>query len=532
MKKAIKRTAAAAVLISTLLTSAESEAKDYTKNVNVFMGSNSSAQCNPAAIRPFGMISPGPFNWDCPSGYQSRGEELRGFNHTHLQGTGCGSYGVVLVLPTVGNKEMGTRVKCPRQNQSAEPGYYSAKIQDMDIKAEMTATKRSAIHRYTFPQSNTARILIDTSQGVRYNSDSEMYGRVQQVSKTELSGDVTTTAWGTHTTYFHIEFSKPVKFTEKAKQGGYVSFATKANEQVFLKLGISYVSAENAKLNLTTEIEHWDFDKIRNEAKKEWNSQLSKIDIEGGTADQQAIFYSSLYHLMFHPQLTSDVNNQYRGLDGSIHTADTYNHYSVLSTWDTFRAAHPLYTLLNPDVQLDIIKTMIDDYKDSGWGPRWKLGTKEVFCMPGSWADVIIPDAYLKVLLNSTLKQHGILFTKMLPLTKINTDVVDATIWLTTSSTDMLNTRPISMLQKLLNTHTVISMLLSLPKHLAKKIRYQFSQNALLTTRTCGILKQASSAEKTKTATGVIRTTSILQCLLEKEIMTTVKVMRGIGHGM
>jgi predicted alpha-1,2-mannosidase len=375
----------------------ESRAGSYVDRVNVFLGSASSAQCSPAAIRPFGMISPGPMNRPgAPCGYNNNIKELIGFNHTHLQGTGCGSYGVLVLLPVTGEKELGTTVHCPANKQSAEPGYYKAVIDEMKIAAEMTCTKRAAIHRYTFPESDSARVLVDLSQGVKYTGKGDVTGKLVRHGDRALSGHVNTTAWGEHSTWFYMEFSKPFELADRGEKGGMVSFATEEGEALHIKVGISYVSADNAKQNLQAEIPGWDFDGIRKAAAKEWEAQLAKFEVKCGTPDQQVNFYTAVYHAMFHPQLASDVNHEYRGLDGKVHRTDGHNHYTVLSTWDTFRAAHPLYTLVTPDLQLDVIKTMLDDFRDSGWGPRWKLGPKEVFCMPGSWADVIIPDAYVK----------------------------------------------------------------------------------------------------------------------------------------
>ena len=394
----IKKTLLALIAIALLATQMVA-ATDYTERVNLFLGTASSAQTSPAAILPFGMISPGPFNQPkAPCGYNNRIKELIGFNHTHLQGTGCGSYGLVVMLPTTGNQELGTKVIVPAAKQWAEPGYYKAVIDEMDITAEMTCTKRVAIHRYAFPESDSARVSVDLSQGINWagHKPGSMDGAMRQVNPTTLSGVAHTTAWREHSVYFHMVFSKPVSFTDKAEQGGYVSFATEDGEALLVKVGISYVSEVNAKLNLNTELAHWDFDAVRQEAKAEWNQQLSKIDAQGGTPDQQANFYSALYHLMFHPQTFNDVNNEYLGMDGKVHKTAGHNHYSVLSLWDTFRAAHPLYTLINPDVQLDVVKTMLDDYRDSGWGPKWKLANKETSIMPGTWADVVIPDAYMK----------------------------------------------------------------------------------------------------------------------------------------
>ncbi len=386
-------------LLCVALAQVAAAAVDYTDRVNVFLGTNSAAQCSPVAIRPFGMISPGPLNSPhSPSGYQSRIKDLIGFNHTHLQGTGCGSYGLVVMLPTTGNQELGTTVEVPESRQSGEPGYYKAVIDSMDITAEMTCTKRAAIHRYTFPQSDSARVLIDLSKGVNWarHKRGSMDGAMRQESLTTLSGVAHTTAWREHSTYFCMEFSKPVTFTDKGEQGGYASFTTSEGEALLVKVSISYVSEANAKLNLQTELDHWDFDAVRAEASAEWNLQLAKIDAQGGTPDQQINFYTALYHLMFHPQTFNDVNGEYLGMDGKVHRTDGHTHYSVLSLWDTFRAAHPLYTLINPDVQLDVIKTMLDDYRDSGWGPKWKLANKDTQIMPGTWCDVVIPDSYIK----------------------------------------------------------------------------------------------------------------------------------------
>ena len=394
----IKKTLLALIAIALLATQMVA-ATDYTERVNLFLGTASSAQTSPAAILPFGMISPGPFNQPkAPCGYNNRIKELIGFNHTHLQGTGCGSYGLVVMLPTTGNQELGTKVIVPAEKQWAQPGYYKAVIDEMGITAEMTCTKRAAIHRYAFPESDSARVSVDLSQGINWagHKPGSMDGAMRQVNPTTLSGVAHTTAWREHSVYFHMVFSKPVSFTDKEEQGGYVSFATEDGEALLVKVGISYVSEVNAKLNLNSELAHWDFDAVRQEAKAEWNQQLSKIDAQGGTPDQQANFYSALYHLMFHPQTFNDVNNEYLGMDGKVHKTAGHNHYSVLSLWDTFRAAHPLYTLINPDVQLDVVKTMLDDYRDSGWGPKWKLANKETSIMPGTWADVVIPDAYIK----------------------------------------------------------------------------------------------------------------------------------------
>ncbi|MGA0900976.1 MAG: GH92 family glycosyl hydrolase [Luteolibacter sp.] len=386
------------LVATTLLCSLSFSSADPVDEVNVFLGSDSSAQCSPAAIRPFGMISPGPFNQpEAPCGYSHRVKQVLGFNHTHLQGTGCGSYGVITLLPVSGARDLGFKAKSSPDKRSGEPGYFKAELDDEGITAEMTCTKRAAIHRYSYPENaKKHRVLLDLSQAILYTGKGEFDGEVKPVGDRALEGYARTTAWGEHKTWFFMEFNTPIKFEGKGKKGAIIDVMGDPKKPVLVKLGISYVSEKNARENLQAEIPGWDFDGVKADARKEWNQKLSKLAIEGGTPDQRVNFHTAHYHALFHPQLASDVNGEYRGLDSKVRKTAGHNHYTVLSTWDTFRAAHPLYTLIEPELQLDVIKTIIDDYKDSGWGPRWKLAYKEVFCMPGTWCDIIIPDAYIK----------------------------------------------------------------------------------------------------------------------------------------
>lgn len=397
-------------------------------SVNVFIGSDSSAHCSPAAIRPFGMISPGPFNLpSTPSGYAHRVKTLIGFNHTHLQGTGCGSYGVITLLPVSSAKELGAVVKSSPEKRSGEPGYFKAELDEEGITAEMTCTKRAAIHRYSFPEGAKARrVLLDLSRAILfYAGKGDSDGEVAAVGDRALQGYARTTAWGEHKTWFYMEFNKPFRFEKKSGKGAILDFASDDKSPVLVKLGISYVSEKNACENLQAEISGWDLDAVRADARKDWNEKLSKLAVEGGTRDQRVNFHTAHYHALFHPQLANDVNGDYRGLDGNVRKVAGHNHYSVLSTWDTFRAAHPLYTLIEPELQLDVIKTMIDDYKDSGWGPRWKLAYKEVFCMPGTWCDVIIPDAYIKGIRGFDTEAAWALIEKNATVEGRRTDVKD-----------------------------------------------------------------------------------------------------------
>jgi predicted alpha-1,2-mannosidase len=373
---------------------ASDSASNPADEVNMFFATNSSAQCPLTAARPFGMVSPGPINNPgSPSGFKSGLDYILGFNHTHLQGTGRPGYGVITILPTNGDHSFRARSSYSQDKVKACPGYVKMELETFGITAEMTATLRTAFHKYTFPESGSSRILIDCSLAT-IRLEKPTYGDVEQENSRELSGYATSTVWATNTTWFYMEFSKPVVFTDDSIHGGYVSFNTADREEVLVKVGISYVSSEQAKKNMNAEIPGWNFEAVRESAYEEWNSELSKIEITGGSRDQRAIFYSALYRSLFHPQLTSDVDGSYRGMDEKVHRATDHGHYSVLSTWDTFRAEHPLINMLRPDVALDVVKTMLDDYQQSGWTPKWKLAYKENSCMPGAWACLIIPESY------------------------------------------------------------------------------------------------------------------------------------------
>jgi predicted alpha-1,2-mannosidase len=365
-------------------------AKDPVDSVNPFIGTGGDMQHNhagstsPAAVLPFGMISPGADTGEGP-GYVYGSNQIRRFSHTRLSGVGAQAYLQVKLMPTTGNKEVGSPQSYSRfshDNETAAPGYYRVLLSDYQIDAEVTCTKRAAIHRYTFPSSDSARILLPNHT-------------VTQVSDTEIQGYDRSDAFGPNDTYFCMIFSKPFSSFKSVPEGAYVSYSTVAGEKIQVRVGISYVSSEQAKLNLEKEIPDWNFDGVRAAARAEWNKNLGRIEIAGGTGAQQTIFYTALYHALWHPQLESDVNGQYRGMDGKVHTAD-HGVYTVLPMWDAFRAKFPLLLLIRPDVQLDVVKTIIDDFKQTGQTPIWKLAYKETNCMIGTHSDPVIVDAYAK----------------------------------------------------------------------------------------------------------------------------------------
>lgn len=328
---------------------------------------------------------------DSCSGYHYNDTSILGFSHVHLSGTGIGAYGLLRFMPMIGNSSSEVKSNFSHSREVAYPGYYKVYLDTFNITAEMSATKRTAFHRYTFPKSNITKVLVDTTHAI----GGEARGEVNLISENGINGYVTSNARKNHTIFFHAQFEKKFLF-ENTSEGAYLVYSTEENDSLQIKVGVSFVSTDQAKLNLNEENNHWNFTKVKDDALKEWNDTLNKIEVTGGTYDQRMTFYSALYHCMYHPQLFSDVNGLYLGIDGKIHNATGYNHYTVLSLWDTFRAEHPLLLLLRPDVQLDVVKTLIADFDDSRWLPQWKLANQELKVMIGTHADSIITDSYVK----------------------------------------------------------------------------------------------------------------------------------------
>lgn len=358
------------------------------------------------------MVYPGPETdpdattdgrhiWENCSGYNYGDTYLSGFAHTHMSGTGAQSYGEVLIMPTLGEKTLGARSTFSHQNEQAEPGYYKVKLDSDNITEEMTCTKRAAIHKLTFPQSNKARILVDNTHIIS-GGNANGTGSCSAVNAHEITGYVDNGAWVPHRVYFYMYSSKAFSFAPvgtNGASGGYMDFPTQANEAVYLRVGISYVSSSNAKANIDAEIPSSDkatFNKIRRAARDEWKNLLGKIEVSGGTSDQQKEFYTALYHTCVQPQTVNDVNGQYKDLNGQVYTNTKNNHYSVLSLWDTFRAVHPLYSLIKQDVQLDVVRSMLDTYKNCGRLPIWPCATGETWSMNGSHADAVIAETVAK----------------------------------------------------------------------------------------------------------------------------------------
>ncbi|MFV9552044.1 GH92 family glycosyl hydrolase [Algibacter sp. PT7-4] len=402
------------------------EVKTPADYVDVFIGTKSPGHTYPGPTLPFGMVQLGPdtrndhTSWPACAGYDYTDTSIFGFTHTHLSGTGVPDLGDILLMPTTGkiqttagnaeNTETGYRSKFNHKNETATPGYYSVLLDDYNVKAELTTTLRTGLHRYTFPKANATHIILDLE-----HRDPVVEAEFNIISDTEISGYRRSKAWaGNQRQYFVAKFSKPFmsyevlhgnttssegKTFNNKKIIAALNFDT-SNSEVLVQVALSAVSIEGAKKNLEAEFANWDFDKVKNDAKDIWNKSLSKIVITDSNEDKKEIFYTSLYHSLLTPNLYSDVNGKYRGMDDEIHTADGFNNYTVFSLWDTFRGLHPLLTIVEPDITRDIVVTLQKKYEQFGELPMWELAANDTRCMIGYHAVSVMADAYVKGITN------------------------------------------------------------------------------------------------------------------------------------
>ena len=417
-KTLLNSMAALAVGISVTLCTGASPV-DYAKPL---IGTGDPGHTFPGATVPFGMVQVSPDTrdgtWQGCSGYVYADDSLLGFSHNHLSGTGCPDLGNILLLPTVGELKLepgkklgeGYRTRFSHDQETAHPGFYSVYLPEHGIKVELTATARAALHRYTFPASTNAHVLLDLAHGIG-NPCTEALVTVE--NKQTVSGYRKSVGWGGDKAfYFVMEFSRPFNATGIRINGNDVvtlatpgtnliahfDFSTKAGEKILVRVGLSTVSVEGARNNLKTEMTNWNFDAVAASASAQWNQVLGTIQVS--SRDQQFLetFYSALYHVNLTPTLLSDVDGQYRGPDQQVHRTDGFDYYTELSLWDTFRAEHPLLTLVQPGRVNDFVKTMLAHYQIFGQQalPVWANGGKETWCMIGNHSIPVITDAYQK----------------------------------------------------------------------------------------------------------------------------------------
>lgn len=369
----------------------------FTQFVNPYIGTGGHGHVFLGANVPFGAVQLGPTQitrgWDWCSGYHYSDSLIIGFGHMHLSGTGIGDLGDIAFLPTFDAKTYTERFS--HDAEYVRPGYYTVRLADSKILVELTATQRAGMHRYTYPLSSKQPLLkLNLKQGIGWDKMTKC--QLTQENPTTVSGYRLSEGWAKdQRVYFVAEFSRAVKLQEmQADSVGVFSFDD-ATKPLLVRVGISAVSVDNAKANLRAEIKDWNFDRVAQEADAAWNDELGKIKVETSNLDDKTIFYTGLYHTMTAPSVFSDVNGQYRGSDGKIYQGDFVN-YTTLSLWDTYRAAHPLMTIIHPEKQRDIAQTFLHIFQQQGKLPVWHLVGNETDCMVGNPGIPVLADIVLK----------------------------------------------------------------------------------------------------------------------------------------
>ena len=416
----------------------ELASENLTKFVNIAIGTGGHGHTYPGATVPFGAVqlSPDTYNkgWDWCSGYHYSDESIMGFSHTHLSGTGVGDMLDFLLMPGTGpakivpgtreRPEEGYRSEFRHTDEIAEPGYYSVILFDYNIRAELSATERAGMHKYTFPLNADSYFVLDLVHSYGNSPGLVLWSELKAKNNDTIMGGRGVAGWADkRQIYFAMQFSKPFRdfeiFSEDQGLGParheakgdhlkcVMRYQTSPGEVICVKTGISGVSVEGALKNLDAEIPDWDFDRVRQVAHQSWQRELSRILIETSNQKHKEIFYTSLYHMMLAPTLFDDVDGQYRGMDGKVHhLPPRFHNYSTFSLWDTYRAAHPLYTLFQSHRVPDFVNCLIRMENESPEGmPVWPLQGKETGCMTGYHSAAVIAEASIKKFPNLDLSK-------------------------------------------------------------------------------------------------------------------------------
>lgn len=390
--------------------------------VNPMIGTGGHGHTFPGATVPFGMVQLSPDtrkdSWDGCSGYHYSDKTIMGFSHTHLSGTGVGDYGDIRLMPTIGDLKLipgdendtqsGYRSSFSHTNEQAEAGFYKVFLDDYAVSVELTASERVGFHRYTFPQSEQAHIIVDLLESI--TSDEIIDSQITFVNDTLITGYRQTKGWARNQyVYFAAVFSKPfvsygINTGKQSFEGvsnmrakdlvGWVGYTFENQESILIKVGISAVDVQGATNNIYAEIPHWNFDQVRKEAKDKWNNALKKVEVESKSKTEKTVFYTALYHTMIAPNIYNDADGRFRGHDMRIHQAENDTRYTVFSLWDTFRTLHPLFTIIEREKTAAMVRTMLDIYDKGGLLPVWELAANETWCMIGYHAVPVIADAY------------------------------------------------------------------------------------------------------------------------------------------
>lgn len=384
------------VLLAALVAVGGYAQNNFTQYVNPRIGTGGHGHVFLGANVPFGYVQLGPTEhtrgWDWCSGYHDSDSVLIGFGHQHLSGTGIGELGDVAFLPVVRTSQK--EVVFNHANENVRPGYYAVKLQQPNVWVELTATKRSGFHRYTFGADvKKAQLVLDLHQGIGWDSPTDF--SVSQTSSTALAGHRYSTGWAKNQRdYFVAEFSQPIEL-QPLDSGRWLVSVADISQPLMIKVGLSAVSTDNAGENLRAEIPGWDFRKVVADADEAWNRELSVVAIETPDTVARRIFYTAMYHSMTAPSVFSDVNGQYRGADGKIYKGD-FTNYTTFSLWDTYRAAQPLMTLIHKSMLKDMAKTFVNIYRQQGKLPVWHLMGNETDCMVGNPGIPVLADLVLK----------------------------------------------------------------------------------------------------------------------------------------
>ena len=389
---------------------------DYTQLVNTFIGTDFTGNTYPGAQVPFGMVQLSPDNglpgWDRIAGYFYPDSTIAGFSHTHLSGTGAGDLYDISFMPVTlpyneAEQPLGIHSKFSHEKESAYAGYYQVFLQDYKINVELTATERCGIQRYTFPKAESA-IFLNLKKAMNWDETQDSY--IEQVDSVTLKGYRYSNGWARNQKiYFYTKFSRPFDslqldkspIIKDGKENGHgyiarINYNTSENEQIVIRTAISGVSMEGAERNFMAEAQESDFDSYLCKAKKMWNDALGKIEVENSDMDETVTFYTALYHSMLAPTIYGDVDGSYYGPDKKIHKADGWTNYSTFSLWDTYRAAHPLFTIIQPERVNDMVKSLIAFSEQNGRLPVWNMFGSETDMMIGYHSVPVIVDAYLK----------------------------------------------------------------------------------------------------------------------------------------
>lgn len=401
------------LLFLLLLTTQFQFGQNYYQYVNPMIGTDGTGHTFPGATAPFGMVQLSPDtridgSWEGCSGYHYSDNVIYGFSHTHLNGTGVSDYGDILLMPTMGEPSLDNKIyssKFSHNDEKASAGFYSVKLDQNNIDVRLTTSTRVGFHEYTFNKSGQANIILDLN-----HRDILLEGEVRVIDFKRLLVKRRSEAWATNQyIYAYIEFDTPLEPKlinsneetplPRTLKGTQLALAlskkVKKGDKIKVKVSLSLTGFEGAELN-SSEIPHWDFEKVKKETEQLWNKELSKIEVTSNDKDKLTVFYTAMYHLMIQPNIAQDLDGKYRGRDNQIHKAEGFDYYTVFSLWDTFRAAHPLYTLIDKKRTSDFINTFLKQYEQGGRLPVWELASNETDCMIGYHSVSVMADAMVK----------------------------------------------------------------------------------------------------------------------------------------